>query len=162
MRVLPFERDAQGAFKPPARWDPLAAAMTSTHDLPPIAGWWAGRDIDWRERLNAPGDRAAERLSRAQDRQALWTIAPTEAPAPPAEAPQAAVDAALAVVGETPCELALIPAEDLLGLDEQPNLPGVVDLHPNWRRRLPRPSADLLAQPAVAERLARLNAQRPR
>lgn len=162
MRVLPFERDAEGAFKPPARWDPLAAAMTSTHDLPPVAGWWAGRDIDWRERLNAPGDRAAERRSRAQDRQALWTIAPTEAPAPPAEAPQAAVDAALAVVGETPCELALIPTEDLVGLDEQPNLPGVVDIHPNWRRRLPRPSADLLAQPAFAERLARLNAQRPR
>lgn len=162
MRVLPFERDADGGFKPPAAWDPLAAAMTSTHDLPPTAGWWAERDIDWRERLNAPGDRAAERKSRADDRKALWKIASTETPAPPPDAPEPAVDAALSLAGETPCELALIPVEDLLGLGEQPNLPGVVEVHPNWRRRLPLASADLLSEPRVAERLARLNLQRPR
>lgn len=162
MRVLPFERDAHGAFKPPGTWDSLAAAMTSTHDLPPIAGWWTGRDIDWRDRLNATGDRVAERRSRAEDRQALWKIVPADTSAPPAEAPAAAVDAALAVVAETPCELALIPVEDLVGLDEQPNLPGVVDVHPNWRRRLPLPSAELLSEPPVIDRLTRLRAQRPR
>jgi 4-alpha-glucanotransferase len=37
--------------------------------------------------------------------------------------------------------LALLPAEDALGLDQQPNLPGTVDGHPNWRRRLPAPDA---------------------
>lgn len=162
MRVLPFERDADGAFKPPSTWDRRAAAMTSTHDLPPTAGWWRGLDIDWRDRLNAAGDRAAERETRAQDRQALWKIVPSDALPPPVDAPQAAVDAALAVVGETPCELALIPVEDLLGLEEQPNLPGVVDVHPNWRRRLPGPSTELLSEPRVAARLARLRAQRPR
>jgi 4-alpha-glucanotransferase len=72
MRVLPFERDEDGAFKPPETWDPLAAAMTSTHDLPPTAGWWRGRDIDWRERLGAAGERGAERESRAEDRTAFW------------------------------------------------------------------------------------------
>jgi 4-alpha-glucanotransferase len=166
MRVLPFERDEDGAFKPPATWDPLAAAMTSTHDLPPTAGWWRGRDIDWRERLDAPGDRGAERKSRAEDRIAFWKAASAaglaEGPVPPADAPDDAVDTALAIVGEAPCELALVPIEDLLGLDEQPNLPGVVDVHPNWRRRLPEPSQALLSKPAVARRLARLNAQRPR
>lgn len=166
MRVLPFERDEDGAFKPPKTWDPLAAAMTSTHDLPPTAGWWRGRDIDWRERLGAPGDRAAERESRAEDRVAFWEAASAaglaQGPAPPADAPVDAVDTALAIVGETPCELALVPIEDLLGLDEQPNLPGVVDIHPNWRRRLPAPSQTLLSEPATVRRLARLNAQRPR
>jgi 4-alpha-glucanotransferase len=166
MRVLPFERDGAGGFKPPATWDGLAAAMTSTHDLPPTAGWWRERDIDWRDRLGAGGDRAAERAARRRDRAALWRAADAAGVAQGAEPspddPDAAVDAALAMVASTPCELALIPIEDLLGLDEQPNLPGVVDVHPNWRRRLPAASADLLTAPAPRARLARLNALRPR
>jgi 4-alpha-glucanotransferase len=166
MRVLPFERDADGGFTPPGDWDRLAAAMTSTHDLPPIAGWWRGRDIDWRIRLDAPGDRQAERVQRNEERRSLWKTATAagvaEGPPPAPEAPEQAVDAAVAMVGQTPCQLALIPIEDLLGQDEQPNLPGVVDVHPNWRRRLPAPSAALLATPAAARRLTRLKAQRPR
>jgi len=43
----------------------------------------------------------------------------------------------LAFVAHSPAPLALLPAEDALGLEEQPNLPGVVEGHPNWRRRLP-------------------------
>jgi 4-alpha-glucanotransferase len=166
MRVLPFERDAAGAFKPPADWDALAVAMTSTHDLPPTAGWWRGGDIAWRERLGAPGDRAAEKAARAVDRAALWRAAVNadlfEGCAPEAEAPETVVDAALSLVAQTPCELVLIPVEDILGSDEAPNLPGVVDLHPNWRRRLPQASDGLLSAPAAAARLARLRAQRPR
>ncbi|HST43637.1 MAG TPA: 4-alpha-glucanotransferase, partial [Luteimonas sp.] len=41
-----------------------------------------------------------------------------------------------------PSPLALLPAEDALALVEQPNLPGTVDQHPNWRRRLPSPLPD--------------------
>ncbi len=166
MRVLPFERDADGAFKPTAAWDPLAVAMTSTHDLSPVAGWWRGGDIGWRERLNAPGDRQAEKAVREQDREAFWEAARqagvAEGASPDGDAPEAAVDAALALVAQTPCELALIPLEDLLGLEDAPNLPGVVEVHPNWRRRLPGPAETLFSQPLIAARLARLNAQRPR
>ncbi|WP_454718907.1 4-alpha-glucanotransferase [Caulobacter segnis] len=165
MRVLPFERDAQGAFKLPARWDALAVAMTSTHDLSPTAGWWKGRDIDWRARLGAAGDREAECVAREADRHALWTMARaagvTAQSPPPADAPDAAVDATLALVAQTPCELVLVPVEDLVGLDEAPNLPGVVDVHPNWRRRLPEGGQSLLATAPVAARLTRLRAQRP-
>ncbi|MBO9545813.1 4-alpha-glucanotransferase [Caulobacter sp.] len=165
MRVLPFERQADGAFIPPGEWDALAVAMTSTHDLAPVAGWWRGRDIEWRGQLGAAGDRDAETAARAKDRQALWAAArdadPTTGSQPATVAPDAAVDAALTMVARTPCDLALIPIEDLAGLDEAPNLPGVVDGHPNWRRRLPAPSAALLSSPSVAARLRRLRAQRP-
>ncbi len=61
MRVLWFERDQAGTFVPPSHWTPRAAAMTSTHDLPTLAGWWAGRDIEWRERLGQLADPAAAR-----------------------------------------------------------------------------------------------------
>jgi 4-alpha-glucanotransferase len=30
-----------------------------------------------------------------------------------------------------------IGLEDLLGVVDQPNIPGTVDEHPNWRRRMP-------------------------
>lgn len=166
MRVLPFEREADGAFKSPEAYDCLTVAMTSTHDLSPVAGWWRGRDIAWRDQLAAPGDRADERGAREQDRQAFWDAAQeagvAEAPPPGIDDPQAVVDAALAFVAETPCELALIPLEDLVGLEEAPNLPGVVEVHPNWRRRLPEPARALFSSPRVAQRIARLNAQRPK
>jgi 4-alpha-glucanotransferase len=46
--------------------------------------------------------------------------------------------AALRHVASSAAPLALVPVEDALGLDGQVNLPGTVDQHPNWRRRLPR------------------------
>jgi 4-alpha-glucanotransferase len=166
MRVLPFERDAEGTFSPPAEWDPLAVAMTSTHDLSPVAGWWRGGDIAWRERLAAPGDRRAERTTREREREAFWDAARqagvAEGALPGEDDAQVAVDTALALVAQTPCELAMIPLEDLLGLEDAPNLPGVVEVHPNWRRRLPAGAEALFSQPLVAARLTRLNAQRPR
>lgn len=146
MRVLPFARDAGGTVTPPEAWDKAAAAMTSTHDLPTVSGWWQGRDIAWRERLGAEGDRTAERADRAEDRTAFWqaAVAAGVAAGPEPIDPAAAVDAAIAYVAAAACDLAIVPAEDMIGLDEAPNLPGTIDEHPNWRRRLPhaRPFAD--------------------
>jgi 4-alpha-glucanotransferase len=39
-------------------------------------------------------------------------------------------------------------------------LPGTVDEHPNWRRRLAAPAEALLNRPDVAARLAALDAAR--
>jgi 4-alpha-glucanotransferase len=72
------------------------------------------------------------------------------------------VDAACAFIAKTPSPLALLPAEDVLGLDEAPNVPGTIDEHPNWRRRLPGEAATLLDAPEVVARLARVAAIRPR
>ncbi len=61
------------------------------------------------------------------------------------------MDAAIAYVAASPCALAIVPIEDLLGLSEAPNLPGTVDEHPNWRRRLDAPVARSW-QPPVPQR----------
>ena len=52
--------------------------------------------------------------------------------------------------------------EDLLGLAEQPNLPGTTNEHPNWRRRLPAPIERLLSDPDVQQRIACLSTIRPK
>lgn len=164
MRVLPFERDEAGGFTPSATWGKQAAAMTSTHDLTPIAGWWKGRDIEWREALGAGGDRDAERVGRAAERTSLWQAC-TEAgvadgPEPAPDQPEHALDAAIAFAAQAPCDLLIVPAEDLFGLDEAPNLPGTIDEHPNWRRRLSDRASALFARDDVVRRLHHLREAR--
>ena len=53
MRVLWFERNGH-EFSPPDAWDHYAVAMTSTHDLPTVAGWWHGSDIASARRMRTP------------------------------------------------------------------------------------------------------------
>lgn len=64
-----------------------------------------------------------------------------------------AVDAAACFLGHTRAPLVLFPVEDALGLEEQTNMPGIVETHPNWRRRYPGDSATLLDGEASRRRL---------
>jgi 4-alpha-glucanotransferase len=168
MQVLWFERTQSGGFRSPRRWSRHAAALTTTHDLPTVAGWWRGGDIDWAWRLGRDAEHAtkdAALAARAADRRRLWRAAEAagaaSGPAPPPDQPDAAVDAAIGLVARTPDQVALVAAEDIAGLAEQPNLPGTIDEHPNWRRRLP-PTDAMWADPAARRRAAILNAERPR
>ena len=72
------------------------------------------------------------------------------------------VDAAVRFIAKTEVPLSLIPLEDLLGQVEQPNLPGTIEEHPNWRRRLPVPADTVLENEAVARRIDFVAAERPR
>ena len=73
MRVLWFERNAKGDFTPAQKWNREAAALSTTHDLPTLAGWWKGSDLAWRRKLGM--DKASleeEKVFRARDRRKLW------------------------------------------------------------------------------------------
>jgi 4-alpha-glucanotransferase len=163
MRVMWFEQAEDGAFRAPRDWSPDAVALTTTHDLPTVAGWWRGRDIEWRDRLGrfpSPETAAEEHARRGRDRAALWRAMLESGAAsgdqPADDDPGPMVEAAPAHLGAAACALAILPAEDALGEEEQPNLPGTVDEHPNWLRRLPGDAAALLDDPRVAHRLEAL------
>jgi 4-alpha-glucanotransferase len=47
-------------------------------------------------------------------------------------------------LADTPSRLFMVSLEDALGVVEQVNLPGTIDEHANWRRRLAVPLEDLL------------------
>ena len=167
MRVLWFQR-RDSSFTLPYSWDRAAIAMTSTHDLPTIAGWWRGSDIRARAtcaRMSRSA-RENEELAREADRSALWQALAKDGdaagPMPPADKAQSVVDAALTFVARTRAPLALLPLEDMLGREEQPNLPGTIDQYPNWRLRLTRPAETLLDEPGTAARVERLAKERPR
>jgi 4-alpha-glucanotransferase len=169
MRVLWFERDEHNDFAPPKAWDNAALAMTTTHDLPTVAGWWHSTDIATRAECGRLGQgvTVADALAeRGGDRTALWlrlvAEGVAEGPPPPPDAPQRAVDAALAFIARTPSPLCMLPLEDVLGQEEQANVPGTVDEHPNWRRRVPGPIDALLRGEAAASRIAAVAAERLR
>jgi 4-alpha-glucanotransferase len=144
--VMLFERAADGGFIAPDLYRPNALVTFATHDLPTWAGWISGHDLSIKRGLNIdPGesddDRAAakEALGRAM----AWRGLPT-------------VDflSVTRFLADTPAQLLMVSLEDVLGDVEQVNLPGTIDEHPNWRRRLSVPLEDLpraSALPAVAQ-----------
>ena len=101
-------------------------------------------------------DKQSQQAARDTDRALLWTALKqagcVQGDPPPPETPQPVVDGALGFVGATSSRLAIVPIEDVLALDEQPNLPGTINEHPNWRRRLP--PGGILATPDSENRLA--------
>ena len=164
MRVLWFERDTSQHFISPSQWTSKAVAMTSTHDLATLAGWWRGRDIAWRDDLHLVADRDAAVVEREADREAIWTSLQEsgagDGECPGADEPSRFVDAACVHVGRSACELVMLPIEDALGLPEQPNLPGTLHEHPNWQRRLPTTVDKTLEDSATRDRLAALDSAR--
>ncbi|MCM5703867.1 4-alpha-glucanotransferase [Larsenimonas salina] len=150
MAVMWFERDGD-AFLESTRYAPQSVAMSSTHDLPTVAGWLSARDIEWRESIGAitAEDARSARDERAEDRVHLAEALGIDASA----SVDHWLDAAARFVGKSPGPLAILPLEDILALEEQPNLPGTVDTHPNWRRRLPLTVDALARDPGVIRRL---------
>jgi 4-alpha-glucanotransferase len=73
-RVLLFERERDRTFRPATSYEPLSLATADTHDLPTLAGFWEGRDIELAAELGriagADAERAALR-SRQNDRRLL-------------------------------------------------------------------------------------------
>jgi 4-alpha-glucanotransferase len=53
-------------------------------------------------------------------------------------------------LAQTRARLLAISLEDLLGVIDQPNIPGTIDEHPNWRQRLPVTISEIPASIDVA------------
>lgn len=156
MRVLWFERAADHGFIGAQDYPTNCVAMTGTHDTPTVAGWWTGRDQDWADqlgRLPEEIDRTKAEEIRDWDRGLLWSTIGSDHPRPAPDNPQPAVTAAIGHVTKSPALLAIVPIEDLLGETEQPNLPGTVSEHPNWRRRMRTQLKELLEYPSTASNL---------
>nr|WP_255682932.1 4-alpha-glucanotransferase [Dyella sp. 2HG41-7] len=131
--VLLFTRDENGDFLPPSQWRPNTIATTTTHDMPPLAGWRQGIDIEQLSRMHALRDGELER--RMQERQADVARLDDAMAAP--ESGHYDAKSHIDFVARSRSPLVLIPVEDMLGRVEQPNVPGTVETYPNWQHRLP-------------------------
>jgi 4-alpha-glucanotransferase len=156
MRVLLFEQN-DGQFTPAKDWPDNALATSTTHDLPTLNGWFRARDIDWNQKLELikPDIEHQWRQGREQERRALKQLLTGETGSVSTDAEEVSVliDASIRLLGHTQAPLVLLPLDDALGIEEQANLPGTVDTHPNWRRRYSAPVQTLLDDTDAARRL---------
>jgi 4-alpha-glucanotransferase len=140
--VMMFERDDGGAFRHIDHYLTNALVTFNTHDLSTYAGWRSFGDLKLKRSLGIdPGEtddarwRALAMLDdvlrhHTIDRNDLYSVAN--------------------FLARTRSRLLAISLEDLLGVVDQPNIPGTVDEHPNWRRRLPVPIEEMTSTVDVA------------
>ncbi|WP_448212770.1 4-alpha-glucanotransferase [Colwellia sp. MEBiC06753] len=172
-KVLYFETWESGLFMRPEMYPELSMVTISTHDLPTLTGWWTGRDLEWRQQLNLYPNEAmgvADREGRINDRANLIAAlndmqvidmdnAPSQAPATMNRELTLAVQKFLALA---PSRIQLIPMEDALEIQEQVNIPGTVDEHPNWRQKLPVTVDEFAQAEAVVQLAEAMRTARPK
>ncbi|MEO1089198.1 MAG: 4-alpha-glucanotransferase [Pseudomonadota bacterium] len=156
-RVMVFERDGD-RFRPPHHYPRQAMASVVTHDLPTSVGFWQHRDVDWRADLGEldAHSRASAIAWREGEKDGML-----------AAMHDAGVDEADVMVAlhrflaRSNSALVMVQLEDLASMVEQANLPGTVDQHPNWRRRLPEAVDKILQSPRALAILQALRDERP-
>lgn len=159
-RLLYFEQGWGGGFKPPHDYPALALATVTTHDLPTLPGFFAGHDIEVRGRLGLFPSPDIEAASRRDRDHAKWALMEALRAHGGLAGDNPSADdllmAAYRFLARAPSHLLTVRAEDVLGLLDQTNLPGTVDQHPNWKRRLPVSVAELAADPRLGRLAAML------
>lgn len=157
-RVLLFERDA-GGFHASGSWPEACLATVNTHDLPPLAGWLAGDDLELRRATGQiPDDATREAMGeeRRSDREALRRRLEAEgllsADAPADD--DAWLCATTAFLGRTPAALVGLSLDDLAGERVPINLPGVPpERHRSWVRRMESELDAILGHPRTRKAL---------
>ena len=141
-QVMMFERDDRGAFRDVDYYSANALVTFNTHDLSTYAGWRCFSDLALKRSLGIdPGESDEARwhaLAMLTDVLRLHSIEDHD------------LYAVAGFLARTKSRLLAISLEDLLGVIDQPNIPGTVDEHPNWRRRLPLSIDEMAAAIDVA------------
>jgi 4-alpha-glucanotransferase len=130
-QVMLFERWDDGSFKQPQDYKADALITFSTHDLPTFTGWMSGHDLRVKWGLGMdPGesgearDDARHRLQHVLREQNIGDG-------------RVVMEDVIRFLARAPSRLLVVEMDDVLELEDQPNVPGTMLEHPNWRRRLP-------------------------
>jgi 4-alpha-glucanotransferase len=127
--VMMFERDDSGRFRNIDHYTPNALVTLNTHDLSTYAGWRSFSDLKMKLSLGIdPGESEQARwdaLGMLDDILRHNAILAND------------LYSVLHFLSRTGSRLLAVSLEDLLGVVNQPNIPGTIDEHPNWRQRLP-------------------------
>lgn len=157
-RVMYFEREDDGRFRPASSYPRLSLTTADTHDMATIAGFWSGRDIELQRMaglIESDEVAAAALAHREQERRFLverlvaeGALKSTSASAPSNAELRGAVHRFLC---STPAALVGVYLEDLVGEREPVNLPGVSStVFRSWTRRLSHTLESLATDPDVA------------
>jgi 4-alpha-glucanotransferase len=127
--VVLFERDNAGRFREADYYLRNALVTFNTHDLSTYAGWRSFGDLKTKRSLG---------IDPGEDDQARWdALGMLDELLRQHGIERNDFYSVARFIAQTPSRLMAISLEDLLGVVDQPNIPGTVDEHPNWRQKLP-------------------------
>ncbi len=134
--MLWFERGPDGAPLPPGKWRRNCLAMVGTHDVPPIAAFVTGEQVELRSRLGLLTRSYREESDESDAVVRAWQEA-LEAegllPAGGRPSPAEFTVACYAFLARTPAQLIGVSLADAVGDRRPQNIPGTTDEYPNWR-----------------------------
>ncbi|MFP7674422.1 4-alpha-glucanotransferase [Marivita sp. S0852] len=156
--VWQFETNDAGEIHSAAALPRFSLACFGTHDTPTLQGFWHGTDIDWWQKVGWLNDidRLKRHAYRSRQRQSLRSVCGLRPDASAAEV-SSHIHSALA---QSPAALVSVQMDDIFGEVEAQNLPGTIDAHPNWRRRLPIAVEDMGQNAALRDVAQTMNMHR--
>ncbi|HEX2146756.1 MAG TPA: 4-alpha-glucanotransferase, partial [Pseudorhizobium sp.] len=152
----------------------FSLACLSTHDLPPLIGWWRGDDVDLALKVGLTEPSAAQeaRKERAQRRESLLNglrseglldtpnVAATSGH--PGELSEEAVVALHRLLARAPSLMVALRLADLVGEDQPTNVPGTSEAYPNWRRKLGLSVEEIAGSPLFRQIVDAVARERPK
>src|SRR5512132_554230 len=149
-RLAWFEQGPDGGRRRAADYPRLALAATTTHDLPTVAGFFTGSDLEHLCDIGVATPGGDAQADQEEQRASLCRLLEAEGVLAPGERSVPAIVAALyGFLARTPAMLVAATLEDALEAPERPNVPGTIDQRPNWSLPLPVLLDDLAADPRV-------------
>jgi 4-alpha-glucanotransferase len=134
--MLWFERGPDGAPLPPGKWRRNCLAMVGTHDVPPIAAFVTGEQVELRSRLGLLTRSYREESDESDAVVRAWQdVLEAEGLLPEGGRPSPAefTVACYAFLARTPALLIGVSLADAVGDRRPQNIPGTTDEYPNWR-----------------------------
>jgi len=165
-RLFYFERDLGENLIPYHQYPQSALVSVSTHDLPTLAGFWGGEDIDKRRDMGLldSAQEAAFREDRTRHKSKIIERLVADG-CLPEESAHAAWEssvpteelhtAVLKFLFQTPAMLVIINQEDVFLDARQQNFPGTTVEHPNWVTKMRFTVEELRSHPEATRLSAR-------
>lgn len=160
-KVMYFSKGWNG-FQLPEEYPEQAITVISTHDVAPLAGYWTGKDLDTMFKLGTLPDAAAFQTAldeREHDKADLLDkLKETGCLGADAQMPTKADETLLAALHKygalSRSKLYAVQLENLLGVIDNLNVPGVTEGYPNWAQKMPVSLEDFLQHRLMGGQLA--------
>lgn len=165
-RLFYFEQHDDGRFRAPDEFPEDVLLMVTNHDVPTLADWWQGGDLQRRRELGLiPDDDALaqQQQQRGADREQLKAWLDNNGLLPATAGPELDMPLCSAIhqaCSRSASRLLLLQLEDLQLLTEPVNIPGTWREYPNWRRKQARATAEIFAPAEVQALLAAVDRER--
>ena len=180
-RVLYFERERDNSFISPSDYTLHSLATASTHDLPPLAGFYQGLDLALRDSLGHFDNAEAKQQALDQRKDVIQHLKNAFVTAGLSQADLAEVNSNSQAVEQNAdgidpvirdfvnqvhrllcgaaSHIVMFQVEDLLLQTQMMNMPGTIEEHPNWQRRLSYDIEQLKTQLGAVSKLRATYAQ---